>query len=34
MWLLSQAQYLEVIKPEEFREEMRETIEKMLENYR
>ncbi|XWN52194.1 WYL domain-containing protein [Anoxybacillus flavithermus] len=34
MWLLSQAQYLEVIKPEEFREEMKETIEKMLENYR
>ncbi len=33
MWLLSQAQYLEVLKPEEFREEMRETIESMLRNY-
>lgn len=34
MWLLSQAQYLEVLKPEEFRNEMRETIEKMLRNYK
>lgn len=34
MWLLSQAQYLEVLKPEEFRNEMRETIEKMLKNYK
>ncbi|AEH48654.1 helix-turn-helix transcriptional regulator [Parageobacillus thermoglucosidasius] len=33
MWLLSQAQYLEVLKPEEFRNEMRETIESMLRNY-
>jgi predicted DNA-binding transcriptional regulator YafY len=33
MWLLSQAQYLEVLKPEEFRKEMRETIESMLRNY-
>lgn len=34
MWLLSQVQYLEVLKPEEFRNEMRETIEKMLKNYK
>lgn len=34
MWLLSQAQYLEVIKPKEFREEMKRTIEEMLGNYR
>jgi len=33
MWLLSQAQYLEVIKPEEFREEIKQTIEQMLGNY-
>lgn len=34
MWLLSQAQYLEVLKPEEFRNEMKETIEKMMKNYK
>ena len=33
MWLLSQAQYLEVLGPPEFREEMRETVQKMMENY-
>ncbi len=33
MWLLSQAQFLEVMKPKEFREEMRKTIEEMLGNY-
>ena len=33
MWLLSQAQYLEVLGPPEFREEMRETVRKMMENY-
>ncbi|MGZ0084913.1 helix-turn-helix transcriptional regulator [Caldibacillus thermoamylovorans] len=33
MWLLSQAQYLEVLQPAEFREEMKRTIESMLNNY-
>ncbi len=33
MWFLSQAQYLEVLEPQEFREEMRETIRNMYENY-
>ncbi|MEG6615221.1 WYL domain-containing protein [Peptococcaceae bacterium 1198_IL3148] len=33
MWLLSQAQYLEVIKPEDFRAEMKQTIQAMLNNY-
>lgn len=33
MWLLSQREYLEVIKPESLRESMRETIINMLENY-
>ena len=34
MWLLSQAEYLEVLEPKEFRAEMKRTIEKMAENYR
>ncbi len=33
MWLLSQAQYLEVISPPEFREEMKQTICEMMELY-
>lgn len=33
MWLLSQAEHLEVIGPKEFREEMQKTIEAMLGNY-
>ncbi|OON98996.1 MAG: hypothetical protein ATN35_02610 [Epulopiscium sp. Nele67-Bin004] len=34
MWLLSQAQYLEILSPEEFREDMKNTIEQMLDNYK
>lgn len=34
MWLLSQAQYLEVLKPEDFRKEMRETVEAMAGIYK
>lgn len=34
MWLLSQAECLEVVGPEEFREEMRLTIDAMSKNYR
>lgn len=33
MWLLSQAEFLEVVGPEEFREEMRLTIDAMSKNY-
>jgi predicted DNA-binding transcriptional regulator YafY len=33
MWLLSQREFLEVIKPEKLRKEMKETLEKMLQNY-
>ncbi|MDU2064655.1 MAG: WYL domain-containing protein [Sporomusaceae bacterium] len=33
MWFLSQAQYLEVLEPKTFREEMRETICAMVKNY-
>lgn len=33
MWLLSQAEFLEVLKPEDFRQEMRDTVVRMLENY-
>lgn len=33
MWLLSQAQYLEVIYPSDFRQEMKDTIAAMLDNY-
>lgn len=33
MWLLSQAQYLEVLKPDEFRQEMHETIKAMAAVY-
>ncbi len=33
MWLLSQAQYLEILSPEEFREDMKDTIRQMLDNY-
>ncbi|RNB82536.1 WYL domain-containing protein [Brevibacillus nitrificans] len=33
MWLLSQAQYVEVVKPEEFRQEMMQTIEQMRDIY-
>ena len=32
-WLLSQKEFLEVIRPEEHMEEIKETIEKMLSNY-
>lgn len=32
-WLISQKEFLEVIRPEEYREEIKETIEKMLSNY-
>ncbi|WP_408956598.1 helix-turn-helix transcriptional regulator [Natroniella sp. ANB-PHB2] len=34
MWLLSQAQYIEILEPEYFRKDMEETITKMLDNYR
>lgn len=34
MWLLSQAEYLEVLWPEDVREEMKHTIERMLKNYK
>ncbi|MCK8823447.1 helix-turn-helix transcriptional regulator [Fuchsiella alkaliacetigena] len=34
MWLLSQAQYIEVLEPEAFREDMESTIAEMLGNYR
>ncbi|OON96918.1 MAG: hypothetical protein ATN36_04620 [Epulopiscium sp. Nele67-Bin005] len=33
MWILSQAQYLEVLTPTEFREDIKKTIAKMLSNY-
>lgn len=33
MWLLSQAEFLEVLKPVEFRKEMSETVRRMLRNY-
>ena len=33
MWFLSQAEYLEVLEPQSLREEMRETIARMLGNY-
>ena len=33
MWLLSQAQYLEVLEPKSLRETMKQTIEKMRQNY-
>ena len=33
MWLLSQAEYLEVLKPDDFRHEMRDTMLRMLNNY-
>ena len=33
MWLLSQAEFLEVLEPAEFREEMKKTVERMLANY-
>ncbi|WP_018248873.1 helix-turn-helix transcriptional regulator [Orenia marismortui] len=33
MWLLSQAEYLEIIEPISFRNEVQETIQKMLSNY-
>ena len=33
MWFLSQVEYLEVLEPQSLREEMRETIGKMLGNY-
>nr|WP_239565206.1 WYL domain-containing transcriptional regulator [Brevibacillus fulvus] len=34
MWLLSQAQYVEVVKPAEFREELKQTIEAMATLYK
>lgn len=34
MWLLSQAQYLKVLKPDQFQEEMEQTIATMLQRYR
>ncbi|WP_407311740.1 helix-turn-helix transcriptional regulator [Desulfosporosinus sp. SB140] len=33
MWLLSQAEFLEVLKPDDFRQEMRDTLLRMLNNY-
>ena len=33
MWFLSQAEFLEVLEPESFREEMKKTIASMLANY-
>ena len=33
MWLLSQAEFLEVLEPKSIREKMRQTIEKMRQNY-
>jgi len=33
MWMLSQAEFLEVLKPEDFRREMRDTVVRMLENW-
>lgn len=33
MWLLSQREFIEVIRPETLRKEMRDTIEKMRQNY-
>lgn len=33
MWLLSQAEYLEVLKPENFRQEIKDTLSRMLSNY-
>lgn len=34
MWLLSQREFLEVIKPETLRKEMKETLKKMIQNYK
>ena len=34
MWLLSQSEFLEVLKPEDFRQEMKETVQRMLDNYK
>jgi len=34
MWFLSQAEFLEILEPEIFREEMAGTIKKMLDNYK
>ncbi|KLU64452.1 hypothetical protein DEAC_c36540 [Desulfosporosinus acididurans] len=34
MWLLSQAEFLEVLMPDDFRKEMRETMLRMLNNYK
>jgi len=34
MWFLSQAEFLEILEPESFREEMAATIKKMLDNYK
>lgn len=33
MWLLSQAENLEVVEPKEFRDEMKRTIGEMAKNY-
>ncbi|MCK8825541.1 helix-turn-helix transcriptional regulator [Fuchsiella alkaliacetigena] len=33
MWLLSQGQHIEVLEPEDFREQMESTVVEMLENY-
>lgn len=33
MWLLSQAQYVEVLKPDDFREEMKLTVKQIMQNY-
>ena len=33
MWFLSQAEFLEVMEPADFRQEMQETISRMLGNY-
>ncbi|MGC7873329.1 helix-turn-helix transcriptional regulator [Desulfosporosinus sp. SYSU MS00001] len=33
MWLLSQAEFLEVIKPDDFRQEMKDTLLRMIDNY-
>ncbi|MEA4900714.1 WYL domain-containing protein [Desulfitobacterium sp.] len=33
MWLLSQAEFLEVLKPETFRQEMKDTLLRMINNY-
>lgn len=33
MWLLTQGEFVEVLEPEDFRQEMKETIKNMLKNY-